>query len=182
MNLKEYIKLATSTESLIDSVDTNIPLFIRLLQINATVCSLLDLYKKEIFYKKQIDPVEHDGLTNKLYSLMDDDELIEIDELNIDTRVLHSILGCTTESGELIMALLDCIIEGKKLDYVNVAEEMADINWYQAIYHDTTGVDWNENLDTNIAKLKRRFPNKFNTEDAINRDLEAEREILEGKK
>lgn len=34
-------------------------------------------------------------------------------------------------------------------------------------------------LQKNIDKLKARFPNKFNTNDALNRDIEKERKILE---
>lgn len=34
-------------------------------------------------------------------------------------------------------------------------------------------------MQTNINKLKQRFPEKFTTNNANNRDLRAEREILE---
>lgn len=36
-----------------------------------------------------------------------------------------------------------------------------------------------EDLDRNIKKLQQRFPEKFTTENALNRDLIAERKILE---
>lgn len=36
-----------------------------------------------------------------------------------------------------------------------------------------------EDLDKNIQKLKQRYPDKFTEEKALNRDLDAEREILE---
>ena len=42
-------------------------------------------------------------------------------------------------------------------------------------------LDLYELLDRNIAKLKSRYPEKFTTENALNRDLEKEREILSGK-
>jgi hypothetical protein len=43
---------------------------------------------------------------------------------------------------------------------------------------------WNmeDILDTNIAKLEARYPEKFTEEAALNRNLEAEREILEGER
>lgn len=40
-------------------------------------------------------------------------------------------------------------------------------------------LDFAKALDNNIAKLKQRFPDKFDTEKALNRDLDAERRILE---
>lgn len=36
-----------------------------------------------------------------------------------------------------------------------------------------------DSLQRNISKLYQRFPNKFSNEDALNRDLDKEREILE---
>jgi hypothetical protein len=42
------------------------------------------------------------------------------------------------------------------------------------------GWDLREILATNIAKLEARYPEKFTEEQAINRDLGAERQVLEG--
>lgn len=44
------------------------------------------------------------------------------------------------------------------------------------------GVDIENGLEKNIAKLKKRYPEKFDENLAINRDLETERKILEGDK
>ena len=40
-------------------------------------------------------------------------------------------------------------------------------------------IDPSEIMSSNIAKLKARYPNKFTQEDALNRDLNVERNILE---
>lgn len=42
-------------------------------------------------------------------------------------------------------------------------------------------IDIRESFDINIAKLKARYGDKFTSEKAINRDLQKERNILEGK-
>jgi NTP pyrophosphatase (non-canonical NTP hydrolase) len=47
-----------------------------------------------------------------------------------------------------------------------------------AEYHD---IDIEKAMEINIAKLKARYGNKFTSNKAINRDLKAERDILEGK-
>ena len=44
------------------------------------------------------------------------------------------------------------------------------------------GVDIEDGLEKNIAKLKKRYPEKFDENLAVNRDLETERKILEGGK
>lgn len=41
-------------------------------------------------------------------------------------------------------------------------------------------IDLEEAMELNIAKLRARFPDKFDTDKAINRDLDVERKILEG--
>lgn len=41
-------------------------------------------------------------------------------------------------------------------------------------------IDLGEGRARNIAKLRARFPEKFDTDKAINRDLDVERKILEG--
>ena len=52
--------------------------------------------------------------------------------------------------------------------------------WYVANLCNMNGWDLRDILDTNIAKLEARYPEKFTEDKAINRNLEAEREILEG--
>ena len=47
-------------------------------------------------------------------------------------------------------------------------------------YMNTYDIDIEKSFDVNIAKLKARYGEKFSSEKAINRDLETERNILEG--
>ena len=95
-------------------------------------------------------------------------------------RLLHAGIGLTTESGEFLDALKKHIFYGKKLDKVNLGEEMGDIFWYCAIIADELGLNFDEVMDKNIAKLKSRYGDKFTEAAAQFRDLGAERDILEG--
>ena len=45
----------------------------------------------------------------------------------------------------------------------------------------THDIDIQKSFDINIAKLKARYCDKISSERAINRDLDNERNILEGK-
>lgn len=45
--------------------------------------------------------------------------------------------------------------------------------------YEDTGFDLKKDLQKNIDKLKQRYPEKFTTQNALNRDIEAERKILE---
>ena len=53
------------------------------------------------------------------------------------------------------------------------------MNWYQAIAVDVMQANWGAILETNIAKLKERYKDKFDAAEALNRNLTAERAILE---
>jgi len=146
----------------------------------------LDVIKRAIFYGKDHD--FHYYGDEMLENFGDNAEchLIrsQLDQLskNVVTtefaRLIHSALGLSTEAGEFVEALLDHV-DGADLDLVNLSEELGDVCWYVAIGSDTVKVPLSEIQQTNINKLKARFPDKFSEEKAINRDLDKEREILE---
>jgi NTP pyrophosphatase (non-canonical NTP hydrolase) len=98
-------------------------------------------------------------------------------ELLLDN--IHMVLGLQTEASEIADVFKKNIAYKKEIDFVNVKEEIGDIMWYIANMCNINGWDLREILDTNIQKLQARYPEKFTTENALNRDLEKEREILE---
>lgn len=94
-------------------------------------------------------------------------------------RLEHAAYGLVGEVGEFIDQLKKHKYYGKSLDYVNLEEEIGDCMWYIALACNALGVDLQKVMDTNIAKLKVRFPHKYNQHDVLNRDLAAERQVLE---
>lgn len=99
----------------------------------------------------------------------------------LDPRIFHVITGIITEASELAEAL-QLHMEGDDLDLVNVSEEIGDIAWYGfGIFPDASEIPPGQILDTNIGKLVKRYPEKFDDflAQQENRDLDAEREILE---
>lgn len=92
---------------------------------------------------------------------------------------LHMVLGMQTEVAEIADAYKKHMAYGKELDLVNVKEELGDVTWYIANLCNIHGWDLRDILETNIKKLEARYPEKFTNENAINRDLEKEREVLE---
>ena len=98
-----------------------------------------------------------------------------------DLNLLHAAMGISTEAGELMDAFKRKIFYGKELDVVNVKEEVGDLMWYVAILLRELDLDFHELLQLNIDKLRARFPDKFTETDALQRDLDKERAILEGK-
>ena len=200
MELNDYTTAAIRTESTIDNVNTNLHRLKCVLEILIGAGNMLDDIKKNVFYGREIDnkkfmdqfnmiTVGHEDLTvweknpNALQSnltVVDQNAIID-NQLTIDPRVFHGIIGMATESTELLEALYKQMLTGD-LDVINTAEECGDSNWYQAILLDALGQDWTDMLVRNIKKLEKRYAKtEFDATEAQqeNRDLDAERKILE---
>jgi NTP pyrophosphatase (non-canonical NTP hydrolase) len=186
MDLKQYTQDAIRTESRITEARVDPVLFRQVLCIFIAAGSMLDQLKKNMYYGKPVktemweqhvrairDHINH--LSTGVYL-----PLTQQQPLDIDTRVLHAVIGIATESTELVEAIYHRVNSGLEIDRVNLLEELGDVNWYQAILVDALSGDWEKILDTNIAKLRARYPEKFTSEAAIDRDIDTERTILEG--
>lgn len=93
---------------------------------------------------------------------------------------LHMAMGLVTEAGEFLDVYKKKLAYKKEIDYVNLKEEIGDLLWYISNFCNMKGWSMEEVMDINIKKLEKRYPEKFTEEKAINRDLEGERNILEG--
>jgi NTP pyrophosphatase (non-canonical NTP hydrolase) len=189
VNLTDYTYAATRTESRIDNVTTDITKLTLVANMFIHAGNLLDMIKKNQFYGKSIDIDAWNAHVESLHKLSGADgalllpvqtDLRTSDLLPVDPRIFHGIVGVATEGTELVEALMKAVSGIKPIDLVNVQEECIDACWYIAILHDATQLSWEEGLERNIAKLKKRYPDKFNVVDAVVRDLDAERKILEG--
>ena len=183
MELTQYVQDAIRTESRIETVQTSQRDLLLLLDAYVVIGNLLDDIKKNVFYGKEIKQekwLKNLQLINQIVPyITDDPNQSNKQDLNIDPRLFHAIIGIATESTELVEAIITAITAGDDIDHVNVQEELGDLNWYQAIAVDASGADWDAILETNIAKLRARYPEKFTAESAINRNLHVERQILE---
>jgi len=92
---------------------------------------------------------------------------------------LHMVLGMQTESAEIADVFKKHIAYKKEIDWVNIKEELGDVMFYIANMCNINGWDLRDILETNIKKLEARYPEKFNEENALNRNLDKERGILE---
>lgn len=94
-------------------------------------------------------------------------------------RLVHACFGMQTETAEFTDAVKKALFYGKDLDTTNLKEELGDLMWYMAIAMEELGTDFETEANRVINKLKVRYPEKFTNELAENRDLEAERRVLE---
>jgi len=138
----------------------------------------LDCLKKYIFYGRDL------GEYSSKFP-----EFEDLPGLKSSTsiRLLHGIIGIATESGELIENLSEWVSSDSKPtpDTTNIKEELGDLLWYIAVCIYIVGEiegkpgSFEEVMNTNIAKLKARYGEKFSEASATDRDLKKEREILE---
>ena len=188
MQLNDYVPLAVRTESKIDHVVFDVVQLHQLMTMSIRVTELMDLIKKNIYYGKEINAVKWREklidikIASNAMAMMNINSL-PIPILDLNTRLFHCAIGIFTEAGEMFSALHDpAFLNARgKVDVINFKEELGDVEWYQAIAYDALGVSAEDNLQNNIEKLTARYPNKFESSRAINRDLETERDILEGK-
>ena len=177
--LEQFVTDSTRTESVIDSVHVNEQLLTGIVQCMIRLGNVLDQIKKHTFYDKPIDNTEtqyHLAIAADTLNTLKDLQVTEQKQtLPVNPRIFHGVLGIVTEGVELLEAM-DLY---SSMDNVNVLEEVGDVFWYCSILSDELGVPLEDIMDTVIAKLKQRFPDKFNTERAVTRELTAEREILE---
>lgn len=133
----------------------------------ARVLSGLDNYKRALFYGDETR-VTPPTLLRRAAELAPE-----------EADLLHAALGLATEAGELLEAVLPLADGGPvELDRTNLIEEFGDAEWYLALGRRAVGVTQAEVQTANLAKLRARFPDRFDADRAKVRDLAAERRAL----
>jgi NTP pyrophosphatase (non-canonical NTP hydrolase) len=112
-------------------------------------------------------------------------------ELQIDYRQLivskkfldpqESILKITKLSLKLLDPLKKKLFYNKPIDFENFKTIASLLMLHISDYVNFYDINIEQCFDKNIAKLKARYGDKFSSEMAINRDLQTERNILEGR-
>lgn len=85
-------------------------------------------------------------------------------ELNKKDVLINSVMGLCGESGEAIDIVKKWLAQGRELDKDHLAKELGDIAWYLAEAATALDLSLEEILQANIDKLKKRYPDGFDTE------------------
>lgn len=86
--------------------------------------------------------------------------------------LINSVMGLCGESGEVIDLVKKHLAQGHDLDKEKMARELGDVAWYLAEAATALGISLEEVLKGNIDKLKKRYPEGFDSEKSINRRVE----------
>jgi len=91
-------------------------------------------------------------------------------EFTIDQKnLLHMTLGICGEAGELLDTVKKHCIYGKELDYVNLEEELGDIEFYLEGFRQQIKLSRQTILDSNHSKLSERYKKSYTDAEAIER-------------
>ena len=95
-------------------------------------------------------------------------------DLDKKDMLINSVMGLCGESGEAIDIVKKWFAHGHELDRAHLKKELGDIAWYLAEAATALDVSLEEVFEANIEKLRKRYPEGFETEKSINR---AEKDI-----
>ena len=91
------------------------------------------------------------------------------DDLPYEATCSNMCMGLAGEIGEVIDIMKKHIYQGKELDITDVIEEVGDVLWYIANFCNVNNITMDECMESNIKKLRKRFPNGFTVKDANER-------------
>lgn len=86
-----------------------------------------------------------------------------------EVMILWAVTGMSGEAGEVADEIKKVIFHRKDMDIEKLSEEIGDLLWYVAALCTRLGLDMNNVMDENIAKLNERYPDGYNQRDALRR-------------
>ena len=90
-------------------------------------------------------------------------------ELSKREVLINSVMGLCGEAGEAIDIVKKWMAHGHELDRDHLAKELGDIAWYLAEAATALDLSLDEILQANIDKLKKRYPEGFDSQRSQNR-------------
>lgn len=90
-------------------------------------------------------------------------------KLNKDEILINSVMGLCGESGEAIDIVKKWFAHGHELDREHLKKELGDIAWYLAEAATALDITLESVLEANIEKLKKRYPEGFETKRSVER-------------
>ncbi len=91
-------------------------------------------------------------------------------ELSEKDVLINGVMGLCGESGEAIDIVKKWLAQGHELDKEKLAKELGDISWYLAETATALGYSLEDIMAANIEKLRKRYPEGFDSERSIHRD------------
>ena len=81
--------------------------------------------------------------------------------------LINSVMGLCGESGEAIDMVKKWMAQGHEIDKAHLAKELGDIAWYLAEAATALDIPLEDIFQSNIDKLKNRYPEGFETKRSL---------------
>ena len=91
-------------------------------------------------------------------------------ELDTKDVLINGVMGLCGESGDAIDIVKKWLAQGHELDKEKLAKELGDIAWYLAETAWALEIPLEEILQANIDKLKKRYPQGFDSKRSVHRE------------
>ncbi len=85
-------------------------------------------------------------------------------------RLEHALFGLSAETGE-ISSIFQKVYQGHPVMMADLIGEMGDLLWFLAELADVHGLTLDEIAEHNIDKLRRRYPDGFDEDHSVNREV-----------
>lgn len=92
---------------------------------------------------------------------------LQLDKKDI---LINGVMGLCGESGEAIDIVKKWLAQGHELNREKLAKELGDIAWYLAETAYALDLTLEEVMEANIQKLKKRYPEGFDSVRSIARE------------
>jgi NTP pyrophosphatase (non-canonical NTP hydrolase) len=203
MNFKEYALLSANTNLKDSTVDNDLEH--TAYGLMTEIGELVDALKRERFYNKKLDlvnVVEEVGdvywylalgylalekIRGQVVDMDQHEALMQNDEF-VDLRKLYDLSDATAKQRALVgvlsvgmreaSSMLEIIITSP-IDTSRIMEILLEVSNSLNFFCLLQDLSVANAREANIKKLKARYPEGFSTQKALNRDLDAEREVLE---
>ncbi len=86
--------------------------------------------------------------------------------------LINGVMGLCGEAGEAIDLVKKHLHQNHPLDREKLIKELGDVAWYLAETAYALDINLEEVLARNIDKLKKRYPEGFDTEKSLHREKE----------
>ena len=195
MTPEQYIENVLRTESPdFEIIDT------RLLHGVIGCCTeaaeLLEAIRPNMFYEECLDKVNLkeevgdmlwyigvilDACELKFEDIMDKNTILQVNpfQQTPNTVIYHGVIGCCILSGDMLDIVKKSLFYSRELSISDIKHRLISIMWNIRVILEINQWTLEEVMELNIAKLRKRYPEQFRDDLAENRNLKAERDVLE---
>lgn len=189
MKINDYVQWTENTCASLET--TKLDTIHMLFGISTEIGELTDVFKKHMAYNREIDWVNvEEEIGDLMFYIASFARIVGINLEKI-TKVSKKLAGFDTNEllfkmtfdvGDLMWIFENHVFHDKKIeDWIPVTENIGDLMACIIAFCGENELDFQQIILTNVKKLETRYPEKFTSYHANNRDLEKERKILENK-